>query len=350
MNYTKPNPKAEWPEALRYRIFERMGFEAWVKLIKKGKSCNFSQIDELTGNVDLDYDSLDEDKKARFEKAYKSGEVEMPVVVRFKKYKFDLVGGNTRLAGLVMKGHNPKVWVIDISDDESKSSPINEKTNPHDSDDDKDDIFPTGSSDWRKKKDNKEQWEREEDPLDDNLEEPDDDDDYRKPKRKPKPKAKPKPKKDVKETDSSSAGGYEAPFGGKPAVIKRPVSKIPNFMNEATDSSVSASAAFDVPFGGGGTKGRKNPLKIDGPNSIYKSRAVKDKKFPRFGGPDAVFVKIKEHCKKYPYCNQGDQNNLQFLHEDEDFKDAITKAAEMYGIPYSDVEKIVINEIKKIFI
>ena len=350
MNYTKPNPKAEWPEALRYRIFERMGFEAWVKLIKKGKSCNFSQIDELTGNVDLDYDSLDEDKKARFEKAYKSGEVEMPVVVRFKKYKFDLVGGNTRLAGLVMKGHNPKVWVIDISDDESKSSPVNEKTNPHDSDDDKDDIFPTGSSDWRKKKENKEQWEREEDPLDDNLEEPDDDDDYRKPKRKPKPKAKPKPKKDVKETDSSSAGGYEAPFGGKPAVIKRPVSKIPNFMNEATDSSVSASAAFDVPFGGGGTKGRKNPLKIDGPNSIYKSRAVKDKKFPRFGGPDAVFVKIKEHCKKYPYCNQGDQNNLQFLHEDEDFKDAITKAAEMYGIPYSDVEKIVINEIKKIFI
>jgi hypothetical protein len=310
MNYTKPNPKAEWPEAFRYRIFERMGFEAWVKLIKKGKSCYFSQIDELTGNVDLDYDSLDKDKKARFEKAYKSGEVEMPVVVRFKKYKFDLVGGNTRLAGLVSKGYNPKVWVIDISDDKSKSAPMDEKANPHDSDDDKDDIFPTGSSDWRKKKETK----------------------------------------DVKETDSSSAGGYEAPFGGKPAVIKRPVSKIPNFMNEALDSSVSASAAFDVPFGGGGTKGRKNPLKIDGPNSIYKSRAVKDKKFPRFGGPDAVFVKIKEHCKKFPYCNQGDQNNLQFLHEDEDFKDAITKAAEMYGIPYSDVEKIVINEIKKIFI
>jgi len=345
MNYTKPNPKAEWPEALRYRIFERMGFEAWVKLIKKGKSCNFSQIDELTGNVDLDYDSLDKDKKARFEKAYKSGEVEMPVVVRFKKYKFDLVGGNTRLAGLVSKGYNPKVWVIDISDDESKSAPMDEKANPHDSDDDKDDIFPTGSSDWRKKKETKELWVRDEDPLDDNLEDSDDDDD-----KKPKPKPKPKPKKDVKETDSSSAGGYEAPFGGKPAVIKRPVSKIPNFMNEALDSSVSASAAFDVPFGGGGTKGRKNPLKIDGPNSIYKSRAVKDKKFPRFGGPDAVFVKIKEHCKKYPYCNQGDQNNLQFLHEDEDFKDAITKAAEMYGIPYSDVEKIVINEIKKIFI
>ena len=346
MNYTKPNPKAEWPEALRYRVFEKMGYNAWVNLIKKGKSCNFSLINQLTGNVDLDYDSLDDDKKARFEKAFEAGEVEMPIIVRFKKYKFDLVGGNTRLAGLILKGYNPKVWVIDLRDDDEKSpTPLDEKSNPHDPDEDKDDVFPSGSSDWRKKKESKELWVRDEDPVGDNLEEPDDDDDDVK-----KPKPKPKPKKDVKETDTSSAGGYEAPFGGKAAVIKRPVSKIPNFMNEALDSSVSASAAFDVPFGGGGTKGRKNPLKIDGPNSIYKSRAVTDKKFPRFGGPDAVFVKIKEHCKKYPYCNQGDQNNLQFIHEDEDFRDAITKAAEMYGIPYSDVEKIVINEIKKIFI
>jgi hypothetical protein len=308
MNYKKPNPKAEWPEALRYRIFERMGYEAWVELVKKGKPLNFSEINKITGNIDLDYESLDPEKKARFEKAFETGDIEMPIVARFKKYKFDLVGGNTRLAGLIAKNYNPKVWVIDVRDgEEGSSASLDEKINPHDPDDDKDDVFPTGSSDWRKKN-------------------------------------------DVKETDASSAGAYVAPFGGKSAVVKRPISKIPNFMNEALDSSVSASAAFDVPFGGGGTKGRRDPLKIDGPKSIYKTRAVKDKKFPRFGGPDAVFVKIKEACKKFPYCNQGDQNNLQFLHEDEEFKDAISKAAQMYGIPYSDVEKIVINEIKKIFI
>lgn len=344
MRYIKPNAKAEWPEALRYRIFEKMGYENWAKLVMKGKPVNFSEINKLTGNVDLDYENLEDEKKSRFERAFESGEVEMPIIARFRKYKFDLVGGNTRLAGLIMKGKNPKVWVIDLTNGGSEPVSLNEKANPFDSDDDKDDVFPTGSSDWRKKKETKELWAQDEDPLEDELDDEDDDDDDK------KPKPKPKKKKEVGETDSSSSGAFVAPFGGKSAVVKRPISKIPNFMNEATDSSISAGAAFDVPFGGGGTKGRRDPLKIDGPKSIYKSRAVKDKKFPKFGGPDAVFVKIKEACKKYPYCNQGDPNNLQFLHEDEEFRSAITKAAEMYGIPYSDVEKIVINEIKKIFI
>ena len=307
MEYTKPNPEREWAEALRYRVFERMGYDAWVKLVKKGKAVKFSEINELTGNLDLDYNSLEEEKKTRFEKAFKRGVIEMPIVARFGKYKFDLVGGNTRIAGLINKGYNPIVLVIDVRTENSPSLSFDENKNPHDPDEDKDDVFPTGTSDWRKKK-------------------------------------------DVKETDTGSSGGFEAPFGAKPSVIKRPTSKIPNFLSEAADSSISAGAAFDVPFGGGGTKGRKNPLKIDGPKSIYKNRAVKDKKFPRFGGPEAVFVKIKEKCKKFPYCNQGDQGNLEFLHEDQEFKDAISKAAEMYGIPYSDVEKIVINEIKKIFI
>ena len=79
--------------------------------------------------------------------------------------------------------------------------------------------------------------------------------------------------------------------------------------------------AIGVPFGGGGTKGRRNPLKIDGPKSIYKNRAVKDKKFPRFGGPDAVFVKIKEKCKKFPYCNQGDIKALN-IYKNESLKDS----------------------------
>ncbi len=324
MKYKKPNIKAEWPEALRYRLFERMGYSGWSKLVMDGKPVSFSRLDNV-GNVDLDYEKLEEDKKERFEDAYESGVIEYPIVAKFKKNRFELIAGNTRVAGLLDKGVEPKVWLIDTTNDDD-NEPMKHK-NHHDL--------------------TNELWVRDEDPVGDNLEDSDDDDDDVK---KPKPKPKPKPKKDVKETDSSSAGAFVAPFGGKPAVIKRPLGKIPNFMNEALDSSVSAGAAFDVPFGGGGTKGRKNPLKIDGTKSIYKNRAVKDKKFPRFGGPDAVFVKIKEKCKKFPYCNQGDQGNLEFLHEDQEFKAAITKAAEMYGIPYADVEKIVINEIKKIFI
>jgi len=275
MRYTKPNFEHEWPEALRYRIFEKMGYENWVEVGNNGKPVRFSSIIDKTGNVDLDFDSLEKDKKNRFYDAFDNGVIEMPIVAKFSDTNYDLVGGNTRIAGLILNKKDPYVWLIDISK---------------------------------------------------------------------------KGKKEQKETDTSSSGGYEAAFGAKSSVIKKPISsKIPNFLNEITDSSVSSAGAFDVPFGGG-TKGRKNPLKIDGPKSIYKNRAVKDKKFPRYGGPDAVFVKIKEKCKKFPYCNQGNTGAIEFISEDQEFKDAIEKASKIYGIPYADVEKVVINEINKIFI
>lgn len=284
MNYTKPNPKREWPEALRYRIFERMGYDAWVKLVKKGKPINFSEINTLTGNIDLDYENLEVEKKERFEKAFEMGEIEMPIVARFKKYKFDLVGGNTRIAGLISKGHNPKVWVIDVRD-----------------------IDNQGSSEL-----------------------------------------------EVKETGADSAGSFEGPAFGKSTVIKRPISKIPNMniKEEAELKEVTAGDAgqYDVPLFGTSPKGRRNPLKIDGPKSIYKGRAVKDKNFPKWGGPDSVFVKVKEKCKKFPYCNQGNTGALEFIHEDEELQEAIRQVSKKYGIPHKEVENIVLNEIKDIFI
>ena len=83
-----------------------------------------------------------------------------------------------------------------------------------------------------------------------------------------------------------------------------------------TDSGSSGS--YDVPAFGTTPKGRRDPLKIDGPDSIYKGRAVKDKNFPKWGGPGGVFIKIKEKCKKFPYCNQGDINNIEVLRESID--------------------------------
>lgn len=286
MNYRKPNPKTEWPEALRYRIFERMGYDAWVKLVKKGKSCNFSEINSITGNVDLDYEKLEKEKKDRFEKDFENGEIEMPIVARFKKYKFDLVGGNTRIAGLISKGYNPKVWVVDIRDDEGKDK-LNKK-------------------------------------------------------------------EEVKEMGADSAGSFEGPLFGKSDVIKRPISKIPN-MNIKEESELKEVTAgdagqYDVPLFGTSPKGRRNPLKIDGPKSIYKGRAVKDKNFPKWGGPDSVFVKVKEKCKKFPYCNQGNTGALEFIHEDEELQEAIKQVSKKYGIPHQEVENIVLNEIKDIFI
>ena len=325
MKYSKPNFEHEWSEALRYREFEKMGKDGWLeKASEDFEISNFKSIEDMLNNVDLDYDTLDDEKKERFEKSFEEGDVEIPMAVKFSDTDYDLLGGNTRLAGLIKNGINPKIWVVDMT----------------------------------KKKENNEQWEREEDPLDDNLEEPDDDDDYEKPKskRKPKLKHKPKPKKEVKETGADSSGSFSGPLmKGSEDVIKRPISKIPNFetkeqeLGEVTDAS--SSGAFDVPaFGKSTSGGRRDPLKIDGPDSIYKGRAVKDKNFPKWGGPDSVFVKVKEKCKKFPYCNQGNTGAIEIIREDKEIQEAITQISKKYGISHQQVENIVLNEIKQIFI
>ena len=156
-------------------------------------------------------------------------------------------------------------------------------------------------------------------------------------------------KRETKESmGADSAGAFEGPtFGG--VIKKRDLYKSGNYkkynvnegeVKEATDAS--SSGPYDAPFGDGG----KNPLKINGPESIKKSRAVKDKNFPKWGGPGGIFIKIKEKCKKYPYCNQGDINAIELL----EIKNEVVEISEKYGIPYKEMEKIVLNEINKIFI
>lgn len=282
MKYSKPNFEHEWMEALRYREFEKMGKRGWIEVASNDYTImSYSKIKRLK-NVDLDYETLEDEKKKRFEKAFKKGDVEMPIVVKFSDNDYNLLGGNTRLAGLIEKGINPKLWVVDMT--------------------------------------------------------------------------KKKEKEEVKETGADSSGSFEgSAFGGDGDVIKRKISKIPNFepneqeLEEVTDSS--SSGAFDVPaFGKSTTGGRRDPLKIDGPDSIYKGRAVKDKNFPKWGGPDSVFVKVKEKCKKYPYCNQGNTGAIEFISEDKEIQQIISEISKTYGLPRKQVENIILNEIKDIFI
>ena len=155
-------------------------------------------------------------------------------------------------------------------------------------------------------------------------------------------------------TDAGSSGSSEPAFGG--SVTKREIYKIHNAklheeveMGEATDAS-SFSGGYDVPLFGKTPKGNRNPLKIDGPDSIYKGRAVKDKKFPKYGGPNGIYVKVKEKCKKFPYCNQGNTGALEFIKEDKEINEAINEISKKYGIPRNEVEKIVLNDINQIFI
>jgi len=224
--------------------------------------------------------------------AIKSGEYNRPLILKMGE-RYILIAGNTRLCTAAAMGVNPKVFIGEIGEDIA----INMK------------------------------------------------------------KKGIEPKKETKEqTDASSSGSYEGNAFGP--MIKREIHKINNAklteeqeieFKEATDASSSGS--YDVPAFGKTTKGgRKNPLKIDGPDSIYKGRAVKDKNFPKWGGPDSVFVKVKDKCKKFPYCNQGNTGALEFIKEDQEIKHAITETSKKFGIPYKEMEKIVLNEITKIFI
>ena len=142
-------------------------------------------------------------------------------------------------------------------------------------------------------------------------------------------------------TGADASGAFSAPMG---QAIRRPIHNIPT-MNEAAPQS---SGQYDAPAFVGTSK---NPLKIAGKGAIgQRAKTInKTKSFPKFGGPDAVFVKIKEKCKKFPYCNQ-DINAIEILKEDKDIKAAITEVSKKRGIPYKDLENLVINEIKSIFI
>jgi len=163
-------------------------------------------------------------------------------------------------------------------------------------------------------------------------------------------------KKETKEaTMSGSAGSFEAPMN---FITKREIYKIHNKkkynedeveegeFTEALSTATSSAGQYDAPFG----TGKSNPLKIDGPDSIKKRmKQLRKSNFPLYGGPEGVFVKVKEKCKKFPYCNEGDINALEF-YESEELNEAVKEVSKKYGIPYNEVEKIVINEIKSIFI
>lgn len=286
MQYTKPDFEYEWNEAQRYPFFEKMGKEAWIEFASRNfQILSYKSIRKNLGNVDLDFDDLDEEKKTRFNENFSKGVIEIPIAVKIFNDYYDLVAGNTRLAGLIKNKINPKIWVIDMSENNETMKADNTES-----------------------------------------------------------------------TDASSSGAFSAPLGasnkGLGKVIKKGNLTLKNSkkynveqdMDEATDAS--SSGAYDAPFG----SGSKSPLKIAGPSSIKNSRAVKDKNFPKWGGPGGVFVAVKEKCKKFPYCNQGDINALELYEEVKGLREAVVNVAKKHGFSTKHVENLVLNEIKQIFI
>jgi hypothetical protein len=128
IKYTNPNFSNEWEEAIRYPEFEEMGKEKWIEIANKGKAVSYSSIKDKLGNVDLKFDRLEKPKKQRFNAAYEKGVIEMSIAVKFDDSDYDLIAGNTRLAGLVRNGIDPKIWVVDISQKQTLNEVLDPKT------------------------------------------------------------------------------------------------------------------------------------------------------------------------------------------------------------------------------
>lgn len=117
IQYKQPNFDYEWDEAIRYPEFMEMGYDNWLEVAKEGYVTDYNSIKEMLGNVDLNLDNLEPEKVQRVMTQLKTGSVEIPIVVKFNHKDYDLLAGNTRLATIVKGGGNPKLWVVDISND-----------------------------------------------------------------------------------------------------------------------------------------------------------------------------------------------------------------------------------------
>lgn len=77
-------------------------------------------------------------------------------------------------------------------------------------------------------------------------------------------------------------------------------------------------------------------------------RAVSDPNFPRYGGPGGKYVKIKEKCRHFPYCNQGDINALEF-YEEKTLKEAIKNVSKKTNKSENYIKNIILQEMESMF-
>lgn len=144
----------------------------------------------------------------------------------------------------------------------------------------------------------------------------------------------PTPPDDIKQDDNmtevtsaGSAGAFEPPLGYQQKK-----------MNEEEEMDEETAA---------GSSGSYSQPQIWAKN--YKNwKAVQDPNFPKWGGPEGKYVRIKEKCRHFPYCNQGDINALEF-YENKTIKEAIENVSQKTNKSVSYLKNIIINELKSTF-
>jgi len=130
------------------------------------------------------------------------------------------------------------------------------------------------------------------------------------------------------QTSAGSAGAFVAPMGWDP---EDGMSKSLNEEDELDEINVGAYSQPAI-----WAKNKKN------------WRAVSDPKFPKYGGPGAKYVKVKEKCRHFPYCNQGDVNALEF-YEDKKLNEAIENVSKKTNKSKGYLKNLVLKEMESMF-
>ena len=128
-------------------------------------------------------------------------------------------------------------------------------------------------------------------------------------------------------TTSASAGAFMAPMGMDPRFAgKKKKKKKKEEFDEATTAASSGQYSTPKIW----AKDEKN----------WRGKA-------KTQWPGGKFVKVKERCKKFPYCNQGDINALE-LTDNKMVKAAITEVAKKTGKDKTYIKELVKKEIEEI--
>ncbi len=126
-------------------------------------------------------------------------------------------------------------------------------------------------------------------------------------------------------TTSASAGAFMAPLGVDPRFAKKKKEK----KEEVGEATTSASSG----------------------QYVTPQMWAKNDKNWRGGAktqwPGGKFVKVKDKCKRFPYCNQGDINALD-LYENKKITKAIEEVAKKTGKDKNYIKELVKKDLEEI--
>ena len=147
-------------------------------------------------------------------------------------------------------------------------------------------------------------------------------------------------------TGAGSAGGFESPLFSEPKKLdsmfksEQHKKKVKGgFVNDETPKKVEATEATSSSSVGAYDAPGFEDVKMKGNNERGSGRSYKNTQIP--GGK---FVKVKEKCKKFPYCNQGDIKALK-IWENKMLQKVITDISKKQNISESVIKNIIAYEL-----